>query len=295
MNIKQIEFAIALADNKSFTKAAKSVYVAQSALSRQIAKLESEVGIQLFVRGTAEVKLTKEGQVMIDAFKRINKILNQSIISVRKSSDKTMQLRVGILGEFESIPELNKDFIRIKEKYPDADITVSSYSEDELYENYENKKLDLIFTDYNEVYGEDNRSIELWREGYYLLLPREHAIEKEEDIGKYDFTKEKCVLYKRKENALTSEFKDAVKKRFKITDENFIYARSMDSMIACNEMGIGFAVVPPLIRFKKNKKVKLIPLKDFPLRQMTMSAVWKKKDKNLLLAEFITNLFRQGF
>lgn len=63
MEFKQLRYFLAIAEHGSFSKAASKVYIAQSALSHQIAQLESELGTQLFHRSRRGVELTEGGEV----------------------------------------------------------------------------------------------------------------------------------------------------------------------------------------------------------------------------------------
>lgn len=63
MNLKQIRFALAVAQEQNFTRAAKRCHTVQSALSHQIAKLEEELGSPLFERTSRQVELTAAGRV----------------------------------------------------------------------------------------------------------------------------------------------------------------------------------------------------------------------------------------
>jgi DNA-binding transcriptional LysR family regulator len=65
MELKQLQYVIALAETSSFTKAAKRCFTAQSALSQQIARLEDELGTRLFDRTTRNVRITEEGHVVL--------------------------------------------------------------------------------------------------------------------------------------------------------------------------------------------------------------------------------------
>src|ERR1700760_4634673 len=65
MELRHLRYFLAVASARSFTRAAAQCYVAQSALREQIARLESEVGSQLFVRTSRTVRLTAAGEVLI--------------------------------------------------------------------------------------------------------------------------------------------------------------------------------------------------------------------------------------
>ena len=63
MELRQLRYFLAIAEHGTFSKAAGKVYVAQSALSHQLAQLEDELGAQLFVRSRRGVELTEAGTV----------------------------------------------------------------------------------------------------------------------------------------------------------------------------------------------------------------------------------------
>jgi len=65
VNLKQLEFAVALAEEGNFTRAAERCHVVQSALSHQIAALEQELGTPLFERLPRQVRATAAGEALL--------------------------------------------------------------------------------------------------------------------------------------------------------------------------------------------------------------------------------------
>src|SRR5919204_6812739 len=66
MKIRQLRYLVALNDERHFTRAAAREHVAQPALSQQIRKLESEVGLALVDRTTRRVSITEAGALLVD-------------------------------------------------------------------------------------------------------------------------------------------------------------------------------------------------------------------------------------
>ena len=75
MELYQLQSAIAVAKLKNFTKAAEIMNISQSALSQQIARLESELGIQLFDRTRKIVSLLPAGEEFIKHAEKMGKPL----------------------------------------------------------------------------------------------------------------------------------------------------------------------------------------------------------------------------
>ncbi len=71
MNLQQLRYAVALADARSFTKAAVNEYVVQSALSQQLRKLEDELGVTLFERTTRTVAPTPAGESLLPLMRQV--------------------------------------------------------------------------------------------------------------------------------------------------------------------------------------------------------------------------------
>ncbi|MBV2353957.1 LysR family transcriptional regulator [Streptomyces sp. J2-1] len=71
MELRHLKYFVAVADQHSFTRAAARCFVAQSALSQQIARLEKEVGSPLFSRSSRSVRLTAAGELLLPLARRI--------------------------------------------------------------------------------------------------------------------------------------------------------------------------------------------------------------------------------
>ena len=72
MNLRQLRHFMALAEAKHFYEAADNIGVTQSALTQSVSKLESALGLQLFVRSKAGTVLTEHGQKLYDHAKVIS-------------------------------------------------------------------------------------------------------------------------------------------------------------------------------------------------------------------------------
>ena len=83
MKIRQLEYFCAVAEEKSISAAARELHVAQPPISRQIAQLEEELGVQLFLRGSKGMSLTDAGQSLYQQTQQIFQDIRRVEDSVR--------------------------------------------------------------------------------------------------------------------------------------------------------------------------------------------------------------------
>ena len=98
MNMIQMKYFITAAKCLNFTKAADKLFITQPALSRQIASMEAELNMQLFIRNNRSVRLTPAAVVLLEGFE---KIYNEYNVTVAKALNSFQglsgELNIGIL------------------------------------------------------------------------------------------------------------------------------------------------------------------------------------------------------
>lgn len=93
MEIRQLQYAIQIAAEKNFSRAAEKLHIAQPSLSQQLSKLERELGVLLFHRNTNTVELTYAGSVFVEKAQKIVDMLGE----IKQEMDDISQLRKGKL------------------------------------------------------------------------------------------------------------------------------------------------------------------------------------------------------
>lgn len=98
MQIHQLRYVLAVAENRSFSAAAKRLFLSQPSLSQQIINLEKELGIALFVRHSKSVALTDAGEQFVKSARRIlNETDQLSDLMQKYSRLKSGTLHIGLL------------------------------------------------------------------------------------------------------------------------------------------------------------------------------------------------------
>lgn len=84
MDIKQLQYFLAIAEEGQITKAAKKLHVAQPALSQQLRLLEDELGIQLLERGSRKIRLTEEGIALRNRARQLVELMDTTTQELRE-------------------------------------------------------------------------------------------------------------------------------------------------------------------------------------------------------------------
>ncbi|WP_141723342.1 LysR family transcriptional regulator, partial [Burkholderia sp. A2] len=92
MDIRELRSFIHVARAGSFSRAAAELYIAQPALSRQIAKLEEEIGVSLFTRYGRGVRLTAAGSRLLEHAEMITRMVSETADQVRASADADREI-----------------------------------------------------------------------------------------------------------------------------------------------------------------------------------------------------------
>jgi DNA-binding transcriptional LysR family regulator len=99
MELRQIRYALAVAKERSFTRASKRLNISQSAVSAQIKLLETEVGFPLFQRGTRGIELTEAGRSFLhEAERMVGYLLNLAETARRLRGDGYETLNLGMVS-----------------------------------------------------------------------------------------------------------------------------------------------------------------------------------------------------
>ena len=146
MTLNQLKYFVAVAESRSFTKAAEQYFLAQTAITQQIQKLEMSLGVQLIDRKTRPISLTPMGQVFLREARSILRRMDGAIQRTREaSSGITGTLRIGYTKGYEH-SDLPVKMRRFHQSFPNVLVTCYRCDTDKLTAGLINGEYDLIFT-----------------------------------------------------------------------------------------------------------------------------------------------------
>jgi len=145
MEIHQIRYFLAVAERGGMRPAARQCHVTQPSLSKQIQKLEAELGHPLFDRSSRGVKLTEAGRALLPRAQKILAEVTVALDSVRADVEVGRgRLNLGAIPTI--APFLLPAAVRrFQKRYPQADLTITEDRTANLIEELASARLDVAF------------------------------------------------------------------------------------------------------------------------------------------------------
>lgn len=145
IDLKQLRYFLAVAEEKSFSRAAERLHISQPPLSQQIMKLESELGVRLFTRTTRSFELTVAGKALMGEAAELLAKMRMTIDTIRQiDRGEVGRLRVGIVGSamWGPIPGLLEQF---QSQYPRVTWTIHELGPNDQWEALRARQIDVGF------------------------------------------------------------------------------------------------------------------------------------------------------
>lgn len=192
--LRQLEYALAVAEHGSVAQAAARLGIAQPSLSAALMKLEDQIGLQLFIRHHAQgVSATPQGRRFLAAAKSL---VNHADDIQRQAADESASVAGDIaVGCFNTLapafaPKLIAQF---RKTYPQATIRIAEESQTGLIEGLRSGRFDIALI-YQFDMPDDLRLTHLVSAPPYALLPARHKLARRRQVSLDDLREEPLVL-----------------------------------------------------------------------------------------------------
>lgn len=173
-----MQYAAAVADARSFTKAAAGQVVVQSALSQQVRKLETELGVRLFDRTTRSVTITSAGAALLPIIRRVLADADQLATEARAIRGVIQgRLVVGMMEVPPQILDIAAIIARFHARYPGVTIALRSGGSDVLVRAVRDRHVDVAMVGLPVEPADDRVSCtSLVNEDLIAVLPQHHQL-----------------------------------------------------------------------------------------------------------------------
>ena len=176
MELHQLEYFVAVAEEASFTRAASRVHVAQPGVSAQVRRLESELGQQLLDRSGRSVRLTEVGSAVLPfARAALDAVTNARLAVDDLAGLVRGQVTVGMVSGC-ALPVLAELLAGFHDRHPGVAIALVEDNSDRLVERLRDGRLDLALIGWAEQTPADIDSVVLVDEELVAAVAPDHPL-----------------------------------------------------------------------------------------------------------------------
>lgn len=266
MELRQLRYFVEVAEREHISEAAEHLHVAQSAISRQIANLEDELGTPLFERIGRNVKLTPVGKTFLEHAIEALKAIDFAVKQVEEYLDPAKgTIKIGFPTSLASyvLPSVISAF---KKEYPDVAFHLRQGSYKYLIDAVKNRELNLAFLGPLPPRDDEIKTTLLFSENIHALLPANHPLAKETSLHLSDLRTEKFVLFPEGYvlNKVVMEACKSVGFTPNITSEG----EDMDALKGLVAAGIGVTLLPESSMYDSTPRMTAkVPIINPPIRR----------------------------
>jgi DNA-binding transcriptional LysR family regulator len=183
-SIRELECFVAVAEELSFTRAAKRLHLAQPPLSRHIQALESRLGTRLFDRSTRGVSITAAGRAFLqDTRSGLTQLQRAGASAKRAARGETGRLEIGFTSAVYS-PELVQIFRSFRKKYPQVQMILHDDLPSDQLRWVAEGRIDGGFVGTAPQKGNAELSFIPWhKEPLLLFVPPDHHLAKSRQVS----------------------------------------------------------------------------------------------------------------
>jgi LysR family transcriptional activator of glutamate synthase operon len=197
MELRQLRYLVALAEERNFTRAAAREHVAQPALSQQIRRLEEEIGLALVERTTRRVALTDAGELLVARGRRIMAELGAAEAELQGLRGiQTGHVSIGAMHTMGPV-DLSLALAIFHKRHPNVELTVREQASEEMAEMLRVDALDLAFLSVTERIESHGLGLhQLVSEELVVLLPRDHPLANQGQVRMPELASEQFISFR---------------------------------------------------------------------------------------------------
>lgn len=284
MELRQLRYFVALAEEGHFGRAAERVFVVQQALSGSIRNLEEELGVKLFERTTRRVQLTSAGTEFLSGARQILSLLDQSADRARRAAKGEVgRLAVGFVSglAFGGLPEVVQTF---RARFPAVAVELLELTAAEQEQALREHRIDVGFV-LLPVRDPALAREALWRQELVVALPSGHPLASRERVRVEDLRDEPFVFFPRSVRAAYFDQVMALTTAAGFQPRIVQEAIEVPTLLSLVAAGIG--VFLPIKFFAKLALpgVTYLALEHAPV--VEIDAVWRRADASPVVRQFL--------
>ena len=259
IEIRLLQYFLAIAEEQSITRAAGYLHVSQPTLSKQMMELEERLGKQLLVRGKRKVTLTEDGVYLRSRAQEILSLMEKTESAFRESEEVISgDVYIGC-GEHRTSYPIMRLIKTIQEEHPDIHFHFFSGNADAISERLDKGLLDMGFLLDPEIDPRYDYQMLPFRETWGVLVRKDSAFASRDSITFPELSELPLIMPSQVSNSkkITTYFADTLPSLNVVATYNLIYNAGL--MV---EAGIGYALcIDDLINTEGDHPLTFVPVR----------------------------------
>jgi len=286
MELRLLRYFIAIAEERSFTRAAERLYIAQPSLSQQIKQLEAFIGTPLLIRDKHRVELTEAGRTFLREARNVLSCAERAVNLTRQAARAEAGLITIALVPGPEGKMFSAVFAELLRKYPNIQIVLRSLSSPEQLAALKEREINVGFLR-GPINDEEIASEVIVQEDLVVVLPMDHPLAQESRIKVEKLAALPLVHVSR---AVAPALHDAINKvaldagfRF----HSVLEAESITAILNAVASGLGFCVHAQYVEQILPKNVITRPFDLDQIPKVELVVAYRKDDKLPALVSFL--------
>jgi DNA-binding transcriptional LysR family regulator len=257
MEMKQVKYFLAVAELRSFSVAAESLYISQSSLSKQIMALEKELGVDLFDRSKRNITLTEAGETFRNHAHRLNdeyKALISSLMEYKSAASLSIAA-IPVIAQY----GITSYIAQFQSAYPNSQLMLEEREASTILPALNNHQFDLAFIRDNYLDTEQYHTLEVNNDKFVVVLSVKHPLAVRISISLSELANENFIMFDK--GTIVHELAVDACHKAGFEPRNFYASLRVESILGLVASQSGIALVmEKIFQYHKHPDVIAIPL-----------------------------------
>jgi DNA-binding transcriptional LysR family regulator len=289
--LRHLEAFVAVAEELHFGRAASRLHVAQPALSQQILRLESALGVELLVRSKRRTGLSEAGRLfLVEARRTLDQARAAESVAERARHGELGRLRVGYHPTASSEPFLAA-LAAFEKVAPSVDLSLRELAMGELGQPLHEDVVDVAFlSTLGQIdCGKPLGVRVLSTERFVVAVPPSHPLAASSSVPLADLAGQTLVMLAREVCANWHDSLLAIAEQGGFTPRAVRYAGELGALLTLVAAGLGVALVQESTRRLRADGLAYVGIAD-AVQPVISAAMWRSEDPSPVLARFLSLL-----
>jgi len=259
LEIKQVQYFLAIVSFGSFSAAADELYITQSSISKLIIALEKELGVPLFDRSKRKIALTEAGEIFLKFARTLNNDYQVMMVDIGKykTTPNFSIIAIPVIAQY----GITTHMAHFKNAYPHLNFTLDEREAISILPALQNHQYDLAFIRDYTLDGEIYSCLKIARDELQVLVSKSHRLAGRQSVSLAELADENFIMFDK--GTIVHELTMDACRKAGFEPRIFYASLRVESILGLVVSNIGIALMmKKIITYHQPHDVVAIPLQE---------------------------------